>query len=96
MSCTEAEAKTRWCPFYRVATSGGDESTYEIDNRSTVHENTTPDEQNPRKQKWVDTGRPIPQSCCVASSCMAWQWSSPNPEVKIGFCGLASHTGYSR
>lgn len=52
MSCTEAEAKTKWCPFYRVATSGGgDLDATETDNRSKL-------------------------SCCIASACMAWQWST--------------------
>lgn len=76
MSCTEAEAKMRWCPFYRVATSGGDEGTYEIDNRPIHNENMTPEETNPNKVKWVSTGMPEQHSCCIGSHCMAWQWSS--------------------
>jgi len=31
-------AKTKWCPFYQVATSGGDSSTYEMDNRPPHYE----------------------------------------------------------
>lgn len=80
MSCTEAEAKTRWCPFYRVATSGGDpSSTFEMDNRPPEYRRINPDEPimpfyDPKG--FEPTGNMQTQSCCIGSRCMAWQWSS--------------------
>ena len=74
---TEDEAKTKWCPAYRVATSGGEvTSTYEMDNRPMRYEPQEPDPAG---------GLPKPIGlhefgCCIGSSCMAWRWNKvPNP-----------------
>src|SRR6266545_4698025 len=63
---TEQEAKTKWCPRYQVATSGGDSSTFESDNR--------PPEYEQRDGKWYPTGRIQESARCIGSACMAWRW----------------------
>lgn len=65
MSCTEAEAKTRWCPFYRAFATrirlidNDNQKLTSSDNRDAFN------------------GAVAPQSCCIASACMAWQWVTP-------------------
>jgi hypothetical protein len=76
---TEEEAKTKWCPRYQVATSGGDSSTYEMDNRPMEHERGA-------DEKWHPTGRLHPAACCIGSACMWWRRL---PIPADGFCGLA-------
>lgn len=67
---TEEEAKTKWCPAYRVATSGGDpSSTFEMDNRPEVHTDGTPEQPPKPTEAWW------PMACCVGSRCMAWRWT---------------------
>ena len=67
---TEDEAKTKWCPAYRVATSGGDpSSTYEMDNRP---EGGEPDEAAPHGWRRLP-GTTHGISNCIGSACMAWR-----------------------
>lgn len=96
---TEDEAKTKWCPAYRVATSGGDpSSTYEMDNRP---EGGEPDEAAPHGWRRLP-GTTHGISNCIGSACMAWRWGEPAgmalsdggelftpPDERRGYCGLA-------
>lgn len=63
---TEQEAKTKWCFKYQVATSGGDSSTFETDNRPLEHEARD-------DGKWHPTGLIHPAARCIGSACMAWR-----------------------
>lgn len=78
---SEAEAKTKWCPFSRVETNDGaginrpSHVYIRIDDDADVHKNTR----------------------CIASGCMAWQRVSPRPDnwqpgedLPLGRCGLVS------
>lgn len=100
MNITEDEAKTKWCPQYQVATSGGDTSnTYEMDNRPIKW---TPEGVGPDgRQKYRNDGI-HPSACCLGSGCMWWRWDSDQPagiayseygtpeDVRAwGFCGKA-------
>lgn len=95
MLLTEEQAKTKWCPLYRVATSGGDQSTFEIDNRPPEH--VQPSEGG----QWKPTGFIHPVACCIASECMAWRWigkrSLDNTQwvepVESGFVGTQQRRG---
>ena len=88
---TEDEAKTKWCPFYQVATSGGDTSTFETDNRPPEHEL--------RENVWHPTGKVHEQCRCIGSACMAWRWEMEYVTIEgtnkfelskvNGHCGLA-------
>lgn len=75
MSCTEAEAKTKWCPFYRVATSGGD--PYKMDNRPLEYTPTDDPVISATNPPWRATGGIQPQANCLGNRCMAWQWVTP-------------------
>ena len=106
MSCTETEAKTKWCPFYRVATSGGGHDTYEIDNRPIVHEKRTVKVEGAAlygtKDEWHPTEEIEPVARCIGSRCMAWQWNGirhhcgktdmkvPCDCLPVGDCGMAT------
>lgn len=80
---TEDQAKTKWCPAYRVATSGGDvSSTFETDNRPQQYER--PGEDEPRGTPYKVVGL-HEMGCCIGSQCMAWRWQSATD----GYCGLA-------
>lgn len=79
---TEQDAKTKWCPLYRVATSGGDTSTFEMDNRPVEHAEDA-------EQRWRPTGEFHPVARCVGSRCMAWRWVMPVVGDSRGYCGLA-------
>lgn len=69
---TEDEAKTKWCPAYRVATSGGDAtSTYEMDNRP--REGIAPPDDAPTGTPWTPGPTLGAWSCCIGSACMAWR-----------------------
>lgn len=92
---TEDEAKTKWCPFVRIA------RLEPLPDQSDVYVHVG----------GVNTdalGRNrIPRSClCIASACMAWRWtaaqgirveryeldgsvSDVTPTNGHGFCGLA-------
>lgn len=95
MICTEAEAKTKWCPFYRVVISGGVD-TYDTDNRPLEYKRVEDKPEAP----WQPTGNILPQGACIGSRCMTWQWSSPRQApagVEIGdsgFCGMIGSRGY--
>lgn len=71
---TEDEAKTKWCPFARVAvyTRGGfasDRSDPVVVNRDSTDTRTSPD---------GATG-------CLGSGCMAWRWTDlySEPDVRV-------------
>lgn len=100
---TEEEAKTKWCPFARVASplsvrdAVGKETWVGVTgaNRAAHH---------PRVdvQGIDDPGNP-PSARCIGSACMAWRWKDApvvgrrlNPDKPApfdragdGFCGLA-------
>ena len=67
---TEDQAKRRWCPFARVKATGMERNSF---NRlfSGVGDERRSDT-NP------------PSSRCIASECMAWQFTSD----ETGFCGM--------
>lgn len=65
---TEEEAKTKWCPKYQVATSGGDNSTYEMDNRPRDWEPVE------GAKDFAPTNKFHVACRCVASACMAWRF----------------------
>jgi hypothetical protein len=83
---TEAEAKTKWCPFSRVAAGvlSRDGRTVAIESGQSVHNRID-----------VSPGTPtLPDGAtCVASTCMAWRWDVEKclkgPGVDHGYCGLA-------
>lgn len=69
---TEDEAKTKWCPIYRVATSGGGGgSTFETDNRP--RDGIAPPEGSPKDAPWFPGPNINPWACCIGSACMAWR-----------------------
>ncbi len=75
---TEDEAKTKWCPQYQVATSGGDvSSTFETDNRPEEHEQIG-------EKEWRRTGFMHPMARCIGSACMAWRLGSEAFERATG------------
>ena len=63
---TEDQAKTKWCPQYRVATSGGDHSTFQTDNRPLEYEGKT--------SVLHEYAR------CIGQECMAWRWGVEHPD----------------
>ena len=83
---TEAEAKTKWCPFSKIA-------TYERRswNNYTEHAHETKPPGINRETGTQDKTRgemKIPNGCnCIASQCMAWRVSSYDQDH--GYCGLA-------
>lgn len=72
---TEAEAKTRWCPFAasRALRTRSDNETDMVVNfcGPSPHKSVTP--------------------FCLASDCMAWHWDVRSQVEKLseGYCGLA-------
>jgi len=78
---TEAEAKTKWCPFARVCLDYGDGPNLVIGpmNRDFANRST----QN--IEEAIETSK------CLGSACMAWRWQSIDTggEHSQGFCGLA-------
>lgn len=73
----EEEAKTKWCPAYRVATSGGDpSSTYEMDNRP--RDGIPPADPSDKDAPWAPGPNFNPYACCIGSACMAWRWARPS------------------
>lgn len=71
---TEEEAKTKWCPFARVAG--------QYDAEGAVAYNRIIGMENNRVETRLTR--------CLASQCMAWQWREmPNHAVNDGYCGLA-------
>jgi hypothetical protein len=80
MITTEHEAKTRWCPFSRVAVDwlGESGTVAATANRGL----TTP--AYPRGSS--------DHANCLGSGCMAWRWwDDEEPEIfeRRGYCGLA-------
>jgi hypothetical protein len=70
---TEDEAKTKWCPKFQVATSGGDvSSTFETDNRPREWIRDSGQE---GPAAYVPTNKFNASCCCIGSACMAWRWS---------------------
>jgi hypothetical protein len=91
MMLTEKEAAGKWCPFYRVATSGGDQSTFETDNRP--REWIAPPAGSPKDAPYTP-GKILAFGCCLGSGCMAWRETAEyradtNQETVKGHCGLA-------
>lgn len=86
---TEAEAKTKWCPFARVVQAQSDVGATYPRNRVV--------EQNKDGEVRQDWGGKIIGAQCVGSDCMAWRWVKPNAEgtgplpqaAARGLCGLA-------
>jgi hypothetical protein len=96
MLLTEEEAKTKWCPFARVAGTG-------VAYASTPHAEAWPVTVNRGGQGERD------EVCCIASACMAWRWADeyrsssggcgssdflqaagyPKPYEQLGYCGIA-------
>lgn len=93
---TEEEAKTKWCPFARYATSDEDGNAANRWKQSVAAEQ--PHALNP-----------VPCRC-IGSACMAWRWvagattgksvtldngafgyqTTVTPDKYFGYCGLAS------
>lgn len=59
MLMTEAEAKTKWCPFFRasVAKAMSEDVEYATN----------------RDGRYEETGKGK-IDCCIGSACMAWRW----------------------
>lgn len=85
MMYTEDEAKTKWCPFARVAFSWGEGGSI-FDGEGATPMATT-----------VNRGRNLSaDTLCIASACMAWQWEPEDEERPLsdqrattrGYCGL--------
>ena len=70
---TEAEAKTKWCPFARVSTDSTD---------NNAANRYAPQDEN-------DTANFLVESMCIGSACMAWRMQRQNEDYGHGFCGLA-------
>lgn len=79
---TEDEAKTKWCPLYRVTNASG----YTLDNRA------------PNDPTVSHEMAAFPRYRCIGSACMAWRTTvvptdSGNDVFNIqnkiiGYCGL--------
>ena len=94
MSCTEEEAKTKWCPFARNVESGI------AGNSAARNRVTLIDDEPPTKLAAELIG-----VNCIGSACMAWRWklrfgTHPNkPEdctelpPTHGSCGLTHPQG---
>lgn len=80
---TETEAKTKWCPFARVATQYADGKPI---NRVGSDSEESP---VPVIEMIFD------ESKCIGSDCMAWRWKTSLPTsfvpkpTSTGHCGLA-------
>jgi hypothetical protein len=77
VTLTEAEAKTKWCPFARVALFPRDQAFGPAWNRLRTDDaqSTYPSEAR-----------------CIASACMAWRWVGTKSHKSAnghGYCGLA-------
>lgn len=95
---TEAEAKTKWCPFARTlgwnidSVRHGEEPQFVFGSENR--------EVGPYDADGEETVRIAGRHRCIASACMAWRWvpkaaaspgGDPNyyPGPWKGFCGLA-------
>lgn len=74
---TEAEAKTKWCPFARVVSSQvGTETVFPAANRAAIRHDSGALEFNAN-----------PESArCIGSACMAWRWT--RDALKLDFDDL--------
>lgn len=76
---TEAEAKTKWCPFSRCLT--GDDTGGAV----TVN--------RPFLPEIFGDGSKLVGNNCIGSRCMAWRWHLDSGgwerEPPDGYCGLA-------
>ncbi len=59
---TEAEAKTKWCPFARTGVLAGSGAV-------SVNRHVTDDMPNPQDRVIEDCTR------CIGSACMMWRWN---------------------
>lgn len=86
---TEADAKTKWCPFVRSSVVGTN-----AENKLMVISNRDAAQLVEHSDKDVFTHN------CIGSACMAWRWKHPGFDHNIigepitpveaeGFCGLA-------
>lgn len=80
---TEAEAKTKWCPFVRqVAVTPGKRESAAIGNRFI-------------DESLADGGsfhNPV-HARCIGSDCMMWRWHDQGINGRCGRCGLAGPLG---
>jgi len=77
---TEDEAKTKWCPFVRYATSEEDENASNRWRRAPEDIDSPPQILNP------------PACRCIGSACMAWRWAE-SATVREHKLGLAMPEG---
>lgn len=83
MLLIEEEAKTKWCPFARVAKS--DAEDHVAYGQAVFNRVETP----AGKAGWPEGGR------CIASQCMAWRYgpvfyvTADGQQERDGYCGLA-------
>ena len=100
---TEAEARTKWCPFVRITPAAYDAGlvrkgwTWIKERVVFVHTNR---ETFSRRLEEITSSRQL-NVRCIASECMAWRWrrddETPLPGESIGefkarrhgYCGLA-------
>ena len=94
---TEAEAKTKWCPFARTIERSPDGVTRSRNRVATIV--------NDAEGTITDVYSAGLLGCaCIASACMAWRWEmerytpegsdplatrKPKRPTQRGFCGLA-------
>lgn len=76
---TEGEAKTKWCPYARIA--------YHTPSGGIIPINR-------KIPKFDDAGTRIDgdeahvDACCIGSQCMAWRWTANATRTnREGFCG---------
>ncbi len=70
----ESEARTKWCPFYRVSMSG----LAVMDNRGTEYSVIT--------SGGIRSGPPNDYSKCLGSDCALWV--ETDSEYHHGHCGM--------
>lgn len=75
---TEADAKTKWCPFARFTSA----SNYPSSNRWK--------QSLPEGEPYALN--PVPCRC-IGSDCMAWRTERDINGVERGYCGLAGKPG---
>jgi hypothetical protein len=85
---TEEEAKTKWCPFARIAVPFTSTETDKIVGVGSANRVGL----SPRVSIGGSTDRSNPESArCLGSACMAWRTSETYGDGSVyrGFCGLA-------
>lgn len=87
---TEAEAKTKWCPFAISYKQVAKQTAKATDDTFIVG---VPAFNRKPVGNAESIAQSLPISCaCVASACMAWTWEregEDTPENQRGYCGLA-------